>query len=117
MAAEQFSAPVRGAAGQPLATTTAGSIQTDNYPSGGGFDYDGTAYPYVIEATSVNAIQEVMLTEAGNIEMEVDTVQGENFSVPLKSTVGRWQIWEIQTVTFSDPDGTGAELAGAWGGE
>lgn len=117
MAAEQFSAPVRGSGGPPLSTTAAGSIQTDNYPAGGGFEFDGSSYPYTIEATDVNAIQELMLTEAGDVDMTIETVQGDSFTVRVADTVGRWQIWEIQSVTFSDPRDTSASLFGAWGGE
>jgi len=117
MPSEQFSQAVRGGGGRPIQTTAAGSIQTDNYPSGDGFAFDGSGYPYTVEASDVDAIQDLLLTEAGDIDMEVETIQGETFSVRLADTVGRWQIWEIQKLTFSDPRGTGAPLYGAWGGE
>lgn len=117
MPSEQFSQAVRGTGGTPVQTTAAGSIQTDNYPAGDGFEYDGSDYPYSFSATDIDAIQELLFTEAGDIDMEIETVQGDTFSVRLANTVGRWQSWEIQSVTFSDPRGTGAELYGAWGGE
>lgn len=116
MPAEQFSAPVRGAAGTPLQTTEQGSMQTDNYDHGGAFEFDGTAYPYTVDPVD-RLIQEVMLTDAGDIDMTVETIHGDTFTVRLADTVGRWQIWEIESLTFEDPRGTAAPLYGAWGGE
>jgi hypothetical protein len=114
---EQFSQAVRGAGARPIATTAAGSIQTDNYPAGDGFEFDGSAYPYTFNADNVDAIQDVMISEAGDVDMEIETIQGDTFTVRLAETVGRWEIWEIQSITFRDPRGTAAALYGAWGGE
>jgi len=31
--------------------------------------------------------------------------------------VGSWDGFEVDTVTFEDPEGTGASLKGGWAGE
>lgn len=92
-------------------------MQTDNYEAGAGFEFDGSNYPYEITAGSVNAIQEVILSQVGDVDMVIDTVQGDTISLRLDGAYGRYQTWEMETVTFYDPRATGAALYGAWGGE
>ena len=116
MASEQFSQAVRGSSGRPISTSESGSMQTDNYEAGDAFDAAG-GYPVTIEATDINAIQEILLFEAGDIDVEIQTIQGQTFTIRLHKTVGEIDTWEIQQATFSDPRGTGAALSGAWGGE
>lgn len=117
MPAEQFSAAVRGSAGSPLQTTAVGSIQTDNYEHGDAFEFGGSNYPYTVDPNNLDVIQEIMLSEAGDIDMEIHTVAGDTFPVRLASTVGRWQIWEIDQIVFKDPRNTQSKLYGAVGGE
>jgi len=115
MASEQFSQAVRGSGAQPITTSNVGSIQTDNYDSGDSFADDGTGYPLAINPPEV--IQELYLTDAGDVEMDIHTVQGDVFTVRLAATIGEWQGWEIDKVVFRDPRNTTAPIYGAWAGE
>lgn len=106
---------VSGGGGHPIQTTTTGTVQTDNYDYGDAFDYDGSAYPYTIDPAAT--IQELVITDAGGIDAEITTEQGDTFTLPLAATVGSWEGWEIDIVTFRDPAGTTARIAGGWAGE
>ncbi|RDZ65875.1 hypothetical protein C5B90_05865 [Haloferax sp. Atlit-12N] len=114
MGVDQFSQEVRGSGGT-LATSTQGTVETDNYAHGDGFDFDGSAYPYTLNPAET--IQELVLTKTGNIDMEVTTTGGDTFTIPLAGNVGSFDKWEIDTVTFRDPDATASTLAGGWAGE
>jgi len=115
MPAEEFSTPVRGSGGQPVATTTNGTVQTDNYQAGDAFDFDGSAYPYVLNPAET--IQELAITASDDIVAHITTIQGDVFDLPLAGTVGSWEGWEIDEVEFRDPNGTAARVAGGWAGE
>lgn len=115
MGSQQFSQPVRGSGGEPIQTTPSGSIQTDNYQAGDGFDYDGSAYPYTLNPAET--IQELYLTEAGDVTATITTIQGDTFNLPLVGSIGSFEGWEIDTVEFTDPNGTAARLAGGWAGD
>ncbi|RYJ12748.1 hypothetical protein ELS19_01360 [Halogeometricum borinquense] len=114
MGVEQFSQTVRGTGGT-LSTNATGTVETDNYPNGDGFDYDGSAYPYTLNPAET--IQELIITIAGDVNMEITTTGGDTFSVPLAGGTGAFEKWEIDSVTFRDPAGTTARLGGGWAGE
>jgi hypothetical protein len=98
-----------------LTTSTVGSIETDNYTLGDGFDFDGGSYPYSVDPTAT--IQELVITTAGNVEAEITTDGGSTFTLPLAGGSGAFDKWSIASVTFRDPENTGARLAGGWAGE
>ncbi|SFR37141.1 hypothetical protein SAMN04487947_0566 [Halogeometricum rufum] len=114
MGVEQFSQTVRGSGGT-LATNATGTMETDNYPNGGAFDEDGTTYP--VSLNPAETIQELIITAAGDVMMEVHTSGGDVFTVPLAGGTGSFDKWEIDKVVFSDPKGTQARLGGGWAGE
>lgn len=115
MPSEQFSQPVSGGGGQPVATSTAGTVETDNYPHGDAFEHDGTAYPYTVNPAAT--IQELTIIESGDMYARITTTGGDTFDLPLRGGHGVWDKWEIDEVEFVDPDGTGAAIAGGWAGE
>lgn len=118
MGSEQFSQAVRGSGGRPIQTSAAGSIETDNYDHGDSFEFDGSAYPYTVEPADTDTIIQVaMLTISADVDMVVTTIEGDEFAVRLDGVVGSFSDWEIDALTFEDPRGTGATVAGAWAGE
>ncbi|WP_410765790.1 hypothetical protein [Haloferax sp. DFSO60] len=114
MGVEQFSQEVRGSGGI-LATSTQGTVETDNYAHGDAFDFDGSAYPYSLNPAET--IQELIITTAGDIVAHITTTGGDTFDFPLAGSVVAVDKWEIDTVEFRDPNGTAARLAGGWAGE
>lgn len=116
MPGPEFTQLVGGGDGAPISTNASGTIETDNYTEGAGFDFDGSLYPYTINPVG-QTIQVLHFTDVGAIDMEVTTISGTVFSYPLGGGVGVIDWWEIDSVTFTDPDATGAALGGAWGGE
>ncbi|MBV0903917.1 hypothetical protein [Haloarcula salina] len=115
MASEQFSQAVRGSSAEPVNVGQTGSIETNDYDNGDGFQHDGSSYPY--SHNPAGTIQELILTEAGDIDMEVTTVGGDTFSLRLAGSTGVFNRWNIDSVTFRDPRGTAAPVYGGWAGE
>ncbi|ELZ94906.1 hypothetical protein C440_07517 [Haloferax mucosum ATCC BAA-1512] len=115
MGIKQFSQPVSGTGGQPVATNAAGTIETDNYAHGGGFDFDGSTYPYTLNPAET--IQELVITIAGNITARITTTGGDTFDLKLAGGTGTFDKWEIDSVEFRDPNGTNSRIAGGWAGE
>lgn len=113
--APEFLQTVGGGAGQPLATNASGTVQTDNYQVGGAFDHDGNNYPYTVNPVSF--IQELTITNADDIDAEITTSSGIQFTLRLAGVVGTWDKWEIDSVTFRDPRSTGGRISGGWAGE
>jgi hypothetical protein len=117
--APELSRTVTGDRGSAIRTSEDGSIATDNYAYGDGFEHDGAAYPYTIKAanTPADTLQEIYLTNAGDIDMEITTALGDTFTIRLDGTIGTWSSYEIEEVAFRDPRGTAAPLYGGWAGE
>ena len=111
---EQNAQTVRGSGGT-LRTATTGVMETDNYSHGAEFDEDGSAYPYTVNPAEV--IQEWYITSAGDVIAEVTTTGGDTFPFPLAGTVGAYDKWEVDSITFTDPKGTQAPIRGGWAGE
>jgi len=105
---------IRGSNGT-LSTTTDGTVQTDNYTSAAGFDFDGSNYPYSVNPSNFD-IQEVVITTAGDIDLQFDTVNG-TVTVPLAGGVGSFDKLTAQSITFRDPNATGARIGGLVVGE
>lgn len=115
MPSEQFSQAVRGAGAQPLATTTNGTVQTDNYEAGAAYDFDGSAYPY--QVNPAETIQELLVTRSADVVARITTIQGDTFDFELAGTTGSFEGWEIDQIEFQDPNGTAARISGGWAGE
>lgn len=112
----EFTRAVGGVGSDPVATSQAGAFETDNYEEGGGFDHDGSAYPYTVDPAD-QFIQELTITNAGDVDAVITTVSGTTFTLRLAGSVGVWDKWSIDSVTFEDPRGTGAPISGGWAGE
>lgn len=115
MPTEPFFRGVRGGSGTPISTSTTGVIETNNYTQGTGIDVDGTAYPYTFNPSW--DVQFIHVTEAGSIDVEVTTTDGDTFQYPLAGGTGVIDWWEVDSVTFRDPNGTAASLKAALGGD
>jgi hypothetical protein len=109
-------------AGAPAASMGEGTKTVDSkqYPYGGGFDYDGANYPYIVsvEADAVDAdvLKTFTTSHAGDIVAHVTTTKGVEFDIPLAETTGTWDDWPLTEIKFKDPNNTTARLAGVWGG-
>jgi len=115
MGGKEYAQMVRGSGQEPISTTQENAFETDNYREGSGFDFDGSAYPYTIDPAE--DIQELNITGAGDIDVEITTTSGTVFTLRLNGTVGSYDKWSIDQITFEDPRGTGAKLIGGWAGE
>lgn len=91
------------------------SVQTDTYPNGAGFDFDGTSYPYTVDPAAT--IQVLKLTQTGDIIAEMTLASGDVFTLNLRGTIGVIDDMEINSVEFQDPEGTEAAVSGGWAGE
>ena len=113
---EEFSTAVRGSGGRPIQTSAAGSIETDNYDHGDGFDVDGD-YPHTIDPDRI--LQVVVLSVVdGYCELEIETILGDTFTIPIEAnTFGSLSDWEIESVTIKDPNDNNPRVAGGWAGE
>jgi hypothetical protein len=114
MGVEQFSQTVRGTGGT-LATNTSGTVETDNYAHGGSVSDGAPTYP--VSMNPAATIQELNIIEAGDVEAEITTTGGDTFTLRLYGGAGSFDKWEIDSVTFRDPRGTGAALVVGWAGE
>jgi hypothetical protein len=90
-------------------------VTTDSYEYGDGFDYDGSGYPHTVDPE--RTIQELLITEAGDIVATITTTSGDTFDFSLAGKEGAFNTWQIDSITFKDPNGTTARLAGGWSGE
>ena len=111
---EEFSTAVRGSGGRPIQTSAAGSIETDNYDHGDGFDFDGD-YPHTIDPDRILQVVAFSIVD-GYVELEIETILGDTFTIPIdgKATLSDW---EIESVTINDPEEENPRIAGAWAGE
>lgn len=115
MGSEEFSRTVGGSGGASFATSANGSLESNNYLEGAGFDHDGTAYPYTLDPAF--DVQELVIMDAGDIVAHITTANGTTFDLPLAGAVAALDHWEIDSVEFRDPNGTGARIAGGVAGE
>lgn len=104
-----------GRNGEAVATTVKGSIETDNYSRGEGFDFDGSAYPYSLDVGF--GVEVLQITTAGDVVADVTTDTGDVVEVPLAGGSGVIDFLSISSVTFRDPNGTSARVAGLLGGD
>lgn len=119
MGYEELSRAVRGSGGAAISTNANGTVETDNYAEGQGFSLEpsltGEAYPLSIDPAFT--IEELLLTEVGDIQINITTITGSTFSFMPKSTKISMDTVEMESVEFTDPNGTGAPLFGALVGE
>lgn len=89
-------------------------VETNAYVDGQAIDEDGSAYPYTVDPAW--SIQEINLTDVGDVVAEITTVGGSTFDVPLESRIGSYDHWVVDSITFKDPNNTGHALKGAVAG-
>ena len=115
MGSQQFSQAVRGGAAEPVGVSGVGSLETDDYDYGDAFDVDGSAYPYLINPAET--IQQLVITESGDVDARITTNGGDTFDLRLRGGTGAFDRWNIDSIEFRDPRGTAAALSGGWAGE
>lgn len=113
MGVEQFSQLVAGSGGT-LATSTQGTVETDNYATGGNFSLAG--------GESLNpaaTIQELMVTQVGadSLVLTLTTTGGDTIDFPHAGGTFTSDKLEIDSVEVSDPNATGETVTGVWVGE
>lgn len=113
---EQNVQKVGGSSGT-LATTTEGTVETDNYDDAGVISASGAQYPLTVNPAAT--IQELIITELGPaIVADIDTVGGNSVTdVPLNGRTLAMDTLSIDAITFRDPQGTGDAVEGLWVGE
>jgi hypothetical protein len=115
MASEQFSQAVRGSGGQPIATSAIGSIDTNDYGSGGGYDEDGSSYPYSLNPAETIKELGFQIVDA-EILVTITTVEGDVVEIPVASP-STYDRWDIDSVEITDPNGNTPRIAYWWAGE
>jgi len=115
----EFTQAVGGSEGAPVATTQTSAFEVDNYQEGGAFTVgDGTtAYPLSVDPAEY--IQELVITETGtDIRADIVTKSGTQINdVHLRGAVLAEGKIEMDSITFKDPNATGAATFGYWVGE
>lgn len=120
MGRKEFTYPVGGAGDSPISTTQTEAFEVDNYDIAEGINFEpslaGEAYPVTYDPAFT--IQELILTDVGDVEMEATTVSGDTVSrFMLKSANLAMDTLSLDSVTFKDPNSTGAPIYGLMVGE
>ncbi|WP_115863373.1 hypothetical protein [Halorussus litoreus] len=120
MGYRENSRTIRGTNGI-VATSTTGVIQTNNYDVGGSFAVnpnEGDTYPTTFDPAGFT-IQFLKVLETGTaIRMDITTKTGDQIEdVQLRGAAFEEESIEMDSVTFKDPDGTGAPTFGYYSGE
>ncbi len=103
---------VGGSAGEAVQTSAKGSVETDNYPTGGGFSFSGGNLPQTVDPPE--NIEEWVLTKTGtDTTVDVTTEDGTTFTLNLNGTTGAFDKWTVTSLEFK---GT-SDVDGGWAGE
>jgi len=117
MGAEQFSTPVRGASGTPISVAQTGTIETDNYSTGGAASGEQAA-DYPININPAVVIQELVVTQnSADANIEIHTTGGDVFYAFRGASLGSRDKIEIDKIVISDPQGAGPTTSVEWYGE
>lgn len=117
MGAEQFSTPVRGSSGEAISVAQSGTIETDNYETGGAVHGSQTA-DYPIALNPAVTIQEINVTQnSEDATIEIHTVGGDVFQAFRGPTLGSRDKWSVDKIVISDPQATGPTTSLSWAGE
>ncbi|MCD2199085.1 hypothetical protein LPA44_04120 [Halobacterium sp. KA-4] len=113
MGEKQFNNTVAGSGGT-LATNTTGTVETDNYATGGDFSLS--------DGDSLNpaaVVQELVVTHVGDpsLTLTLSTTGGSTITVPHEGGTLTLDKLEIDAVEVADADNTGASIKGVWAGE
>lgn len=118
MGRKQFTSAVGGEGGTALATSTTGTVETDNYSSGDAYAAGGStgnAFPYSINPAET--MQEITFTAAGNHVVDIHTTGGDVIPLRMEGSLGVWDKWEVDKLVLRDPKGNGELICGGWAGE
>lgn len=117
--APEFLQQVGGGSGKPLATNATGTVETDNYTVGDAFVCGNGTNAYPFEVNPAEVIQEFGITETGaDIRLDIVTKSGDVMSnIQLRGSLPVLDTIEIDSLTFRDPNNTGAPTFGFWVGE
>jgi len=113
MPSEQFSQAVRGSNATPVSVSNRGSLDTNDYPEGGGFK--SSSYPITVNPSEV--VKEIVLTVVDtSVDIEITTTSGTTFTLPVEAPAS-FEKWDIDEIRFLNPDDASQTVAGAWAGE
>lgn len=116
---EQFTQTVGGGSGQPMRTSATGVVETNNYEEGAVIEVGpntATAYPHGYNPAET--IEELIIIETGtDIVADVVTTSGTPITIPLRGKSPTLNYLSIDSITFRDPTGSGADTYGMWIGE
>lgn len=109
---EQFSQTVRGSGGV-LSTAATGTVETDNYATGGDFSLSGGD-----ELNPAATIQELTVTRIDKaLVLKLHTTGGDTIDYPHQGGTFVHDKVQIDSIEVKDPNSTGATIAGIWVGE
>lgn len=115
MGSKEFAQAVRGSGAEPINTSANSAIETDNYDTGEGFDFDGSDYPYTVDPSFTAEIMQLMETD--DILIQITTVKGNTFDFKPVGGTGIVDWVSIDHIDIEDPEGTGARVVGVLGGD
>lgn len=114
MASEQFSQAVRGSSAEPVSVGQTGSLETNDYDNGDGFDASGGELPKSVNpAETIHELTFTVTPDDG--VATITTVSGDTFDLPLAGGTGSFNRWNIDKVVLKSPGG--GRIAGGWAGE
>lgn len=111
----EFIQGVGGQNGPGVQTNESGSIETNNYTGATALDEDGSAYPYTLNPATTGEV--LWITQAGDVDAKFTLKDGSTETVRLAGGTGVIDWWSFDSVEFTDPRGTSAEIAAAAGGD
>ncbi|WP_363467836.1 hypothetical protein [Halogeometricum borinquense] len=114
MGVPQFATDVRTAENTMVETVVSNTVSTNDYPAGGVIDTNTDALPATVNPTTT--IQELVVVASNKHVATITTTGGDTFDVPLLGA-GAFDSWEIESVEFSDPTGSGGRLVVTWAGD
>lgn len=117
MGNRQFARTVRGTDGI-VATNQTGTMETNDYPNGDDVVIDpnnGDSYP--VSVNPAETIHEIIVNSAGDVQLEVHTIDGDVINMRLDGASGAYNRWKVDKFVVSDPRSTGALFSGGWAGE
>jgi len=110
---DEFSQTVRGNNGV-LATSATGTVETDNYATGGDYELAGGE---MLNPAAI--IQELTVTKVGDksLRLLIHTTGGDTIDYPHQGGTFVHDKVQIDSIEVKDPNSTGATIAGIWVGE
>ena len=111
----EFIQGIGGQTGPGVQTNESGSIETNNYTAATALEEDGSAYPYTLNPTTTGEV--LWITSCGDVDATFTLKDGSTETVRLHGGEGVVDWWSFDSVEFTDPRSTSANLSVASGGD